>query len=599
MSLGSFFALLTCLLLLTPAVLSAQSPSDAKFKLAQSYEQSGDLRNAARLYQELYSTNKSEKYFDGVARSLSALGQYTSLSPLILERIETAPSAKLYALYGAVLWRSGSQDEADKAWKKGLDYAGNEAAGITAIASVQSNLRLFDKAIATYLLARKNAHSDTEYADELAGLYGAVGNFERGTEEILAVFDGRKNFAQAQGRLSALMINPDANDFIGKKLALRANNSNNYSDLKLYLWFLRETKNYSEALEIADKIDKSNDMKGRELFDFAEGIKRDGDYATAQKAYSHIIEIGKSGIYYSQALYGYARALEAHLSQTTTLNKKEADDILRRYDEIIKNFPNTPLAADCQYRRGVIMWEYLHDGDKAKNEFSKTLATYGLFAPAAAAAVMSGTISIAEGDTAQAMTIFSQTASRYAAISPDDADKARFYTAELLYYSGKFVKAKEVYNSLAAAPNKDIANDALERIIFLEQNNDAAEGRLQSFGQAELLEAQRKFNESLQRFQTLLNEPDDIAERSYIKASSLALALNNIAAAQGFAEVYLLKFPEALYGDKAMIMLANIYNASGEKDKALGVLTDLLARYPHSIYVQEARDKIRKLRGDA
>ncbi|GAB1431159.1 tetratricopeptide repeat protein [Ignavibacteria bacterium] len=593
----------TICIILTAVLLFASVPtrgqSDEKYKLAQSYEKSGDLRAAGRLYQELYAANKSDRNFDGVVRALSGLGQFASLAPLVAERIAaTAPDAKLYALYGVVLWRDGKTSDAEQAWKTGLSYAGTDAALIAAIATAQSGLRLFDKSIATYLLAREKSGNNMAYAEELAGLYGATGNYERGADEILTVFDARKNMAQAQGQLSALMAEPNASVFIGKKLKNRADKSDDYNDLKLYLWFLRENKDYNTAFAVAERIDKTANMRGRELFDFAEGVKRDGAYEIAIKAYSRIIETGNKSPFFSQALYGYARTLEINLSQVKKLNSTAIEEILDRYNDIIKNFPNTPIAADCQYRRGMITWEYLHDAPKANAEFNKTVTSYGMFAPAAAAAVMSGIISIIEGDLDQSAMIFNMTAKRYVAISPDDADKARYYSGELLYFTGKADSAKQIYNALAAAPNRNIANDALERISFLAQNEDSGD-RLRNFAQAELLEMQKKYDDALQSFRALQNGDDDIAERSYMKAANIGFFSNNISEAQLTIEKYLQKFPDAIYGDKAMFLLANIYDVGGAKDKSLNTLTELLARYPLSIYAQEVREKIRKLRGDA
>jgi len=64
-------------------VYSQQKKSD-KYQLALTYEQQGDFRNAARLFQELYSEHPEQLvYFQGVARSLTALQRYQELMPLI------------------------------------------------------------------------------------------------------------------------------------------------------------------------------------------------------------------------------------------------------------------------------------------------------------------------------------------------------------------------------------------------------------------------------------------------------------------------------------------------------------------------------------
>ena len=67
--------------------VAQKSTERDRLRMAQTHERTGDLRNAARLYQELFaSTPSSDPYFQGVVRTLGGLQQFEALMPLVESR---------------------------------------------------------------------------------------------------------------------------------------------------------------------------------------------------------------------------------------------------------------------------------------------------------------------------------------------------------------------------------------------------------------------------------------------------------------------------------------------------------------------------------
>jgi TolA-binding protein len=64
-------------------------------------------------------------------------------------------------------------------------------------------------------------------------------------------------------------------------------------------------------------------------------------------------------------------------------------------------------------------------------------------------------------------------------------------------------------------------------------------------------------------------------------------------------ERFTAEYPESIALDRALIQLGRIYSL-GLKDntKAIAAYQHLLEKYPNSIYVSEARKRVRELRGD-
>jgi outer membrane protein assembly factor BamD (BamD/ComL family) len=58
-------------------------------------------------------------------------------------------------------------------------------------------------------------------------------------------------------------------------------------------------------------------------------------------------------------------------------------------------------------------------------------------------------------------------------------------------------------------------------------------------------------------------------------------------------------FPESIMSDKSQMKIAAVYQLGlKENDKAIATYQKLLEQFPNSIYVSEARRRIRELRGE-
>ena len=73
---------LAFLFLICFANLNAQNINVQKYKLAESYEKSGDFESAVRLYSELIKSEpNNDDYFDSYARSLKTMNKFAELLP--------------------------------------------------------------------------------------------------------------------------------------------------------------------------------------------------------------------------------------------------------------------------------------------------------------------------------------------------------------------------------------------------------------------------------------------------------------------------------------------------------------------------------------
>ncbi|MDW8219753.1 MAG: tetratricopeptide repeat protein [Bacteroidota bacterium] len=590
---------------------------ERKFRMAESYEQSGDIKNASRLYQELYEAYPAQqRYFDGVVRTLLALNQPASLLPLVEEQIarhagqQSLRMTELLALKGDILWKTGKTSQAEEVWRQAALVAPAVSQAFVSIARTQAANRAFDLAIATLLQGRSRIGSPTLFSDDLSQLYGAVGNFVYGVQETLTFLRQTGNLNIAQGRIAAYLVTQkgieQTRDALEKAAAAEPTN---VLIQRLVGWLFREIKEYNRAFDVVQRLDNLVNAQGRELLAFADKARQEGHYDAALRGYEKVIDKGRANPYVLSALYGYARAMEGRLDEAQatgkTLREEELVGIIQRYRSVIHEYPNTAYAAESHYRIARLFLDNLRQYDAAEQEFTKIFQQYRAFPIAARASVDLGLLYIRRNQLARAADVLRSTLQLFGRMRTE-ADEAEFYIAELEYFAGNLDSAERRFMNLAANPHADIANDALERLALIEYRR-TPEGAdvVQNFAKAELAEKQERYDEAREVYNRLAQsiKPHHpyavIGEQALIRAGNLELRQKRYEAAYKLFSAVLEQFPDGTLGDVAMMHQADVLVLLGQKEEALQLYTALLGRFPRSTLLQQVRLKIRKLRGDA
>lgn len=585
--------------LLITTQLFAQNISDEKYKLADSYEKSGDLKNASRLYEELLKSNpKVEKYFQGLVRTYKAQNKFSELLPIVENQIELNPKSVNYTLLGELLWRAGKTDEANNSWDKALTVkTDNIAQSFIDVAQAQLGLKLFDKAIATIQKCRKELAKPNFLAEEMSQLYIATGKYDKGTDEVFKLYNESSNLPQVEGKLQALMTNNEAITYIHEVLKRKTKESNDLNYLRLFAWFLRASKEYQEAYNINLQIDQLVKANGREMLNFAEESRRDSEFDIALKAFAYIIDKGKENPYLMNALFGYARTLEQKLNTTDKISSEFINSIIERYRNIIKDFPNTTTSFDCQYRIAFMYLNYFDEKDKAINELKSIIESKVAGVTAASASILLGDIYVLMDKLDEAEKVFFDVTNKFKKISFPEFDKAKFKIAEIEYFRGNIDSAKVLFGEISVNSSSDVANNALDKITLIEQNK-IEQNIFAIYTKAELKERQKNTIEAINLFkQTIeLAKEGSLVELCYIKIA--LLNKNRLMYEESISTLNSLleKIPDTIYGDYVLLLIGDTYCALLKNELAIKSYTEILTKYPRSIYLQQARDKIRKLR---
>ncbi len=566
-----------------------------KYKLARSFEQSGDYENASRLYLELYQADKSNKeYFDSYVRVMQAQDKNIELLDFVEQHLKISKTYGNYILYGELLWLAGRHEEAEAAWEKALELGERYQSAYEELANTQINLRLFKKAIDTYLLARKNLDAPEIFSDRLSQLYSITGDYKNGVKEVIILFTQTRNLALAEGRLSALAINPEAEKYIYDILRKKAKEKD-IGYKRLFAWFLTTLHRNKEALEINKEIDDAVNARGREVYNFAQSASDDGYYDVAIEAYQWVVAKGKQSPYAVSAMFRLAKTTELKFDAEGSLDAKTAEGIISRYRSIINDYPGTPTADECLYNIA-LLYKRIGKVDKALQALDKIVSLSRYSKYKVNAILLQGDIYFFKNDLNRAVLAYKTIVDVYKN-NKEQYYKALYSLAEIEYFTGKLDSAIAHFTDLTVISDSDVANDALEKITLIEANKNLNKA-LELYAKGEKAEKQMHYSEALALFLEAAksSKPENLYDISLVKAADMYFKLNDYANAQKQLELLLSEKSNGIYADYCMFKIAELDYLTGKFSEAIEKFTELLKKYPKSIYNDKARDLINKIR---
>jgi tetratricopeptide (TPR) repeat protein len=594
-----FIIVIFSLLFALNSLAEGQDVRQQKLQLAQSYESAGKYEDAARLYKELYDSRPQEMdYFSGVVRTYKALNKFSELLPIVKDYLNLNESPQIYALYGELLWKSGETEKANQAWQKAIDSNPGNTRAYKIVSEVQSSLMLFEKAAETLKQGRNALGKERAFADELSQLYIATGNYRAGTEEALNLLNNARNLAVAQGRLYALMANREAEKYIGSRVEEYASdNSNNILAQLLYAWYATTAGQYEMAFEAYKKIDELKNSGGREVLNFANRSRSDGQYQIALRAYEHLIDNKKTKRYLSSALYGYARTQEMQMKERNKLKEEDIYKIIDRYRDIIDRFPKNANSADCKYRIALLAIEQLGDIEMATDELKELIEDFPKFPITATATNLLGKTYIMQDEFDEAERIFKHIINGKRLYAEKEVEQAMYNMAQLHFFRSEIDSAKKYYARLAGKSDSDVSNNSLLKMFLINQNTEHNDA-LRRYGSAEMQLLKNDFEEAARIFiKTAESAPNTtIGQRSYIEAALAFSQAGKPKSASTAVDTLLSDYPESLYADYALLIKGDAFVAEGLEADAIETYKKILVDHPNSIYLTRARDKIRRLR---
>lgn len=597
------FLLLSCLLMTFN--LAAQNPqlNSARLNQAQTYERVGYFDRAAEIYKSLFESDpRNGIYYQGLKRCLLQVRRYDDLLAVIQRRLTVVDDLSSRIDIGVVYYNQNNQAGAIKHWNDLLKQY--PAAGTYAsVAASMKDSRAFDEALRVYQEGRKRFGQENLFALELADLHASRLEYEAASDEYLRYLAAEtRQLPFVQRRLVELAKgSEEAAQQVEKAVSRHLGQNPSAVDMRrLLAAILLENKEYARALaeyQILDKQAGANDA-GAEIFNFAEQARTAGAWDYAEQAYQIILTTNAKSPYANPAMMGLAECYQQQGKHRQALESLES--LIARAGSNARN----PWVIRAMLEQGDIYFTHLKDMNAAIAIYKQiyTSNTEPNSKERLDAVFRLGDCYLALGEVTQAVNWY-ETARRLGGNRPGVGDKVKFALTRLEFYQGRFRNAKNMLEDIVAQPAKgnpeeSMVNDALEMLLLIEANFADSAGALRSYAHAEFLNLKQNRRAAIDTLNGLIEK--------YPNAGILPQAMYNlgllysdegqysdaVATLQAVTE----KHGESMVGDRALFRLAEIHaDKMQDYAQAQKLFEKLLETYPNSLYLEEARRRVRSL----
>jgi tetratricopeptide (TPR) repeat protein len=595
------------------ALFAQQSPMDQnQFMLAESYEQRGDFAKAVEIIETLNKKDPTNiQYFNKLNSLYLQLKKYDESAALINSRINITPQdISLYGLLGSTYYTAGDRTKAYQVWDDTAEKFKTNPMTLRIISNYAIEKRDFEKAI-EYLNRGKEISKDPFlYSYDLGELYQITMRYREAANEYCDLIKANPSqYQQIESKILSYSNKPNALDESIEVVEKHKSDDVSFSYLLARLYI--EKKNYDEAFDLFKEIDKKQNTRGADLFSFGEFVYRDGEYKTASEVYKFLIDNYSDQQNIPLAKLGYAKTQEALFIQKynaanpewksffipAKVNENEIEPVISAYQEIIKVYQHSEVAIEANLRIGILLAHYRNDIIEGEKYFSIITETYPMSKFASLAFIELGNIKMQQAKLDEAEKLF-QSVVKLQRANPEDKSYANYQLARIFSFRNDFESARKNLISVMGNLKDNIANDAIELSILLNTaKNDSS--NLSLYCSAEFLNEQKRFNEAKDLYLQLSQNPQAFIFHSIAKlrAAEMLIATDAYSAAIADLSLIVEEAEKNIYADKALYLQGQIYQY-GLKDslKAVESYESLLAKFPKSLFLDEARQNIIELK---
>ena len=581
------------------------SSTSARYQLASEYMRGGQFERAIALLEDLYKEHPANPvFFQRLKEAYENVKRYEDAIDLIDEMLAagTQDRPTLRVDQARLFFLAGQIDEANARWNAVLEASRGAESTYRLVYNSMLKVRLLDQAIEVLLRGRQENMHGLIFQPELAHLYGLTGQHEAAMQEYLGLLEiSARQINYVRGRLSRVVEQDGALEaaiaVTGRHVA---ENPANPSTRDLLSWLYTEAGNYEAAYTHIVALDQLNGSDGQAIYQFAHRAAEGGDFAIARVAFEAVQAEHPDTPLAADAQLGIGRMRELQAASVGRADSRaHFEAAITSYEAFLATHPDHADAADAMVRLGTLYQDELQDLEKAGELFAAVERRFAGQAVAQHARLKLGRLALEQGDMEVASDFFIRLASEIPVTA--FVANARLEIALMHFYQGDFELADQALAILSEETQEEVANNALSlRLLILENPaQDSVRTALRAYALTAMKLRQRREAEVITGADDLLSKwgqhpiADDMR---FLRAQAFRQADQVHDALAAFGELPLLH-PESPYADRSLFIYAQILELDlQEPSAAADAYTELLTRYPGSLYVNEAREKIRTLR---
>ncbi|MBI5662758.1 MAG: tetratricopeptide repeat protein [Ignavibacterium album] len=601
------------ILFLVVELFAQQNPFDInQFMLAEAYEQQGNYSKAIEIIEQLYTKDtQNPNYFNKLVNLYITSKNFDAAVSLLNSRIKMFPQdPDNYGQLGSVYYMMGDYKKAKDVWEIPLAKTNRNSMNFRVIANYAIERRAFETAIEFLNRGKKESDDPTMYSFDLGELYSLTMQYENATKEYCELL--KKNpglYSTVEAKIFSFINKPEA-----LQPTIKVVSSYQSQDVVFKLLLAKlmvEDKKYDKAFELYIEVDKIQNTGGQLLIDYANFLFNEEKFQLAKEAYEFIIKNFPESKQIPSAKLGLTKTLESLTLQefrklnpewktfysTVYLTEEKTQKILSAYKEVIDLYKHSEIAIEARYRSALILYYVNNKPEKAIEQLNEIINLYptSTYFPKALIELGNIYLQTAQIEIAKEKYLSAQNSSR---VFEDDRNIASLQLSKVLASEGNFNAAIESLKKITFSLKNDLTNDALEfSLIMNTAKNDSS--NLVKFCKAEIFTEQKNFTSAKSIYEEIALNPQAFVLHSICKLRSaeMELALNNYPEALKKLGAIVDEEEKNIYSDKALYLTAKIYEYGIiDLSKAIESYQKLLGRFPKSIYLDEARERIQHLR---
>jgi tetratricopeptide (TPR) repeat protein len=583
-----------------------------QFMLAEGYEQKGDLTKAVEILETLNKKDPGNiQYFNKLNTLYLQLKKYDESIKIINSRILLTPQdISLYGMLGSTHYTSGDRTKAYQVWDDTIDKNKSNQMTIRIISNYVIDRRDFEKAIQYLNLGKETSQDPFLYSYDLGELYQITMRYREAAGEYCDLIKANPSqYQQIESKILSYSNKPNALDETIEVVEKHKSDDISFSYLLARLNI--EKKNYDEAFDLYKEIDKRQNTKGADLFSFGDYVYRDGEYRTASEVFKFLIDNYSDQQNIPLAKLGYAKTQEALFIQKynaanpewktfffpTKVEEQEIEPVIYAFQEIVKVYQHSEVAIEANLRMGILFLHYRNDIIEAEKSLKIITDNYPMSKFASLAFIELGNIKMQQAKLDEAEKLF-QAVVKLQRANPEDKSYANYQLARIFSFRNDFESARKNLMFVMGNLKDNIANDAIEFSILLNTaKNDSS--NLALYCSAEFLSEQKRFNEAKELYNQLSQNPQAFVFNSIskLRVAEMLIATDDYLNAIANLTIIVEEAEKNIYADKALYLQGKIYQF-GLKDEAKAVESyeSLLAKFPRSLYLDDARQNIIELK---
>lgn len=585
----------------------AQKETDQQ--LAQHYFANGDFEKASSYYEKIVASDPSKVNFNRYFECLVQLKDFKQAEKVLKKQVSNFRYDLDYKVQLGKLYEETNQpDKAKRLYNELIEELTADPTYVinlfTALRS-QNNNELAFKVIEEGRKLLKNTYP---LHFQFAEYYGAMGQTEKMLDEYIGLLDFQASYSESIQNLLIRQYDfsqPDLKEFDYLKSSLLVRIQKNPAEqvyVNMLVWLFIQRKNFDGALFQLQALDKRLNEQGRRILDLGTICVENTAYESARKAFKYVLSLGQESPYYLKAENALLNTRFLEVTTNRNYSKEELQATVLEYKAAIirlgKKARSLPLLMELSH----IQAFYFNQADSAILNLSEVLKMPGLTdMQRADVKMLLGDIHVLHGDIWEASLLFMQIQNdlKFEPIGQE----AKFKNARIFYYDAEFDYAQEQLNILKESTSKLIANDAMQLSIMITDNYgiDSNYQAMSWFANADLLIEQHKYEAAFILFDSIIKAfpYHSLSDEIYFKKAHAMQQQGRWNEAVEFLTTLLKYHKEDILADDALFQLAEITEVQlKDLPKATELYKTLLFDYKGSLFAEEARKRLRLLRGD-